>query len=184
MNQEQQNNKLTKKLLYVVIGMFGFAFALVPLYDVFCEITGINGKTSGEQASYSADQLIDKSRVITIEFVSHIANGMPWEFKPLVQTLKVHPGEMKEISFFARNRSDKMIIGQAIPSVSPSKAAEYMHKTECFCFNQQPLEAYSSADMPLRFFIDTDLPKDVDTLTLSYTLYNVTDKVDELVAEN
>ncbi len=182
MNQAQKNKKLVKTLLGVTIGMFGFAFALVPLYDVFCEITGLNGKTGG-QAVASADQLVDKSRTIKIEFVTSVAPGMPWEFTPPPKSITVHPGEVKELMFYARNRSDERIIGQAIPSVAPARAAEYMHKTECFCFNQQPLAGKESVEMPMRFFIDTDLPKDVHTLTLSYALYNITSQVQE-VAQN
>ena len=177
---QQQNSKIVKRLFLVVIGMFGFGFAMVPLYDVFCDITGLNGKTSNVAAVRSIDS-VDTSRELTIQFVASVKRGMPWEFKPAVSELKVQPGKMYQTSFYAHNLSNKQITGQAIPSVAPGQAALYLNKTECFCFNQQLLNAQEEVDMPLVFFIDKDIPADIKTLTLSYSLFNTTDQT---VAQN
>ncbi|SET85688.1 cytochrome c oxidase assembly protein [Thalassotalea agarivorans] len=176
-NRQQAVNKSVKKLVLVVFAMFGFGFALVPLYDVFCEITGLNGKTSGEAAQVSTAG-IDESREVTVQFISHLAKGIPWKFEPMVREIKVHPGEMKVVKFYALNQSERDIIGQAVPSVSPGQAAIYFQKIECFCFNHQPLNAQQDVEMALQFYIDPELPKDINMLTLSYTLYDITAQVD------
>jgi cytochrome c oxidase assembly protein subunit 11 len=162
------------KLVTVAVAMFAFVFVvMVPLYDVLCDALGINGKTSG-QAYTAAAAGIDESREITIQFVATNNDGMPWEFRPAKTIMKVHPGAANETVFLARNPMPEAMVAQAIPSVSPSRAAEYFHKTECFCFNQQPLDGRSAAEMPLQFIIDRDLPRDISTITLSYTLFDVT----------
>ncbi len=170
------------RLLGVVVGMFAFGFALVPLYDIFCEITGANGKT-GSQYTITGQEAVDKERLITIQFLANNNAGMPWEFRPVVRTMKVHPGQIYSTEFYARNPATEMV-AQAVPSVSPFHAAEYFHKTECFCFEQQQLAQGEDLDMPLRFIIDPSLPKDVKTLTLSYTLYDITDQVSPELAAN
>lgn len=171
--------KVTKKmvlmLFFVVAGMFGFGFALVPLYDVFCKVTGLNGKTNTE-AYQAVDVKIDTSRTVTVEFVATNNDKMEWRFRPDVARVKVHPGELTSTTFFAENPSDHRMVGQAIPSISPGRAAEFFHKTECFCFGQQTLAVGESIDMPLRFIVDQDLPKDIETITLAYTLFDVTDR--------
>ncbi len=164
------------KLLFVVIGMFGFGFALVPLYDAICDLTGLNGKTGEQYTSREALQ-IDSERTIKIQFLASNNAGMPWEFRPEARSLEVHPGEQYATTFYVRNPADKNIIAQAIPSVTPFRAAEYLHKTECFCFDQQELASGESLDMPLRFIIDPSIPSDVKTLTLSYTIFDVTEQV-------
>jgi len=170
------------KMSAIAVGMFGFGFLLVPLYDVFCDITGLNGKTGGRYEAVPAE--VDKSRVITVQFVASNNDGMMWDFKPNITEVKVHPGELKEVSFFARNPSGEDMVAQAVPSVVPFTAAEYFHKTECFCFNQQPLKAGTETDMPLVFVVDQDVPKNVHTITLSYTLFDVTEmaKTDEVAS--
>ncbi len=162
------------KLVTVAVAMFAFVFVvMVPLYDVLCDALGINGKTSGE--AYTAAQAgVDESRQVTIQFVAMNNDGMPWEFRPAQTMMTVNPGASNDTVFFARNPMPDAMVAQAIPSVSPARAAEYFHKTECFCFNQQPLDGRSSADMPLQFIIDRDLPRDISTITLSYTLFDVT----------
>jgi cytochrome c oxidase assembly protein subunit 11 len=163
------------KLVGVAIGMFAFVFVvMVPLYDVLCDALGINGKTSGE-AYTSVQAGVDESREITIQFVATNNDGMPWEFRPDTNIMKVHPGGVNDTVFFAHNPLPDAMVAQAIPSVAPSRAAQYFHKTECFCFNQQPLEGKGSADMPLQFIVDRDLPSDIKTITLSYTIFDVTD---------
>jgi len=171
--KKETNKKLILRLVAIIGGMFLFAFALVPLYNVFCDITGINGKTRG-QALYESVE-IDKKRVITIEFLTNINRGMPWDFKSQVKSMKVHPGELNEVRFYAKNRSNADIVGQTVPSVAPGQAALYLSKTECFCFDQQPLAAGEEAEMPMKFYIDADIPEHIHRLTLSYQLFNVTE---------
>lgn len=174
-SQRKSNKKLITLLIFSSLAMFGFGFALVPLYDVLCDALGINGKTQSTASVYQP-VVIDKSRSITVEFVSQVQSDMPWTFKPEVNTMQVHPGELIRTHFVATNLSTKHSVGQAIPSVSPGQGAAYFNKTECFCFNQQVLTAKAEADLPLIFFVDPELPDSISTLTLSYTLYNITDK--------
>ena len=175
--------KTVRQMLLIVVGMFGFGFALVPLYDVFCDITGLNGKTS-DTAYEAVDVVVDTSRTVKIQFVATNNENMPWEFKPTVSSMNVHPGEVASTEFFARNPRSVAMIAQAVPSLVPFKAAEYFHKTECFCFNQQPLEAKTETMMPLRFIVDVDLPKEVKIITLAYTLLDVTEKFDNAVSRD
>ncbi len=174
---DQNIKKTVKKLVLVVFAMFGFGFALVPLYDVFCDITGLNGKTNTEAATALIDG-VDESRTVTVQFISRTAQGIPWQFAPMTNEISVHPGEMKLVKFYAKNESTRDIIGQAVPSVSPGVAAVYFQKIECFCFNHQPLKAQEEVEMALQFYVDPELPEDVKTLTLSYTLYDITAKVE------
>ena len=162
------------KLVTVAVAMFAFVFVvMVPLYDVLCDALGINGKTSGQ--AYTAVQAgVDESREVRIQFVATNNDGMPWEFRPTTTMMTVNPGASNETVFLARNPMPDAMVAQAIPSVSPARAAEFFHKTECFCFNQQPLDGRSSAEMPLQFIIDRELPSDISTITLSYTLFDVT----------
>lgn len=170
------------KLVVVAMGMFAFVFVvMVPLYDVLCDALGINGKTSGEQYT-AAVAGVDESREVTIQFVATNNDGMPWEFRPEQTIIRVHPGAANDTVFFARNPMPEAMVAQAIPSVSPARAAEYFHKTECFCFNQQPLDGRTATEMPLQFIIDRELPRDIRTITLSYTLFDVTDMVNGAVA--
>lgn len=155
--------------------MFAFGYALVPLYEVFCELTGINGKTGRIDAQAMPAIAIDKTRWVTVEFTSSVSQGMPWEFRPAVTRMRVHPGEMATTTYFARNTTGDAIVGQAVPSVTPSAAAAHFKKVECFCFTQQTLQAHEAKSMPVRFMVQPDLPRDVKTVTLAYTFFN-TDK--------
>lgn len=168
---EQANKKLVARLLWIIGGMFLFAFALIPIYDVFCDVTGINGKTKG-QALYEKVK-VDPERLITLEFIADVDRGMPWEFRPMQKSVKVHPGELSEISYYAKNYSNRQVVGQSVPSIAPGEASLYLHKTECFCFNQQILAAGEDVQMPMKFFIDPDIPKHITRLTLSYRLFNI-----------
>ena len=172
--------RLSLKLGGVVIGMFAFAiWVMPPLYDLFCEVTGLNGKTGGR---YEAVEVkVDTSRTVKVQFLVTKNESMPWEFKPKMGSIEVHPGEEVEMSYIARNLTGGGMVAQAIPSVVPFKAAQYFHKTECFCFNQQPLQAGATAELPLRFIVDQDVPKQVHTITLSYTLFDVTEQKSELL---
>lgn len=170
------NGKLTAKLLVFAAGMLGFAiFIMPPLYDAFCEITGLNGKTGGRYEAVPA--AVDKSRLVTVQFVASNNENMPWRFRPAVQSMRVHPGEPMDVVYLAENPTGRPMIGQAIPSLVPFRAAQYFHKTECFCFNQQELAAGESAELPLRFIVDPDLPAGVHTITLSYALFDVTERL-------
>lgn len=177
MNEPVSPLKTVRQLLMVVVGMFGFGFAMVPLYDIMCEVTGFNGKTSGPYQA-AETQVVDESRTVTVQFLANNNASMPWEFRPEVRKMVVHPGKMNEMNFYVRNITDRTMSAQAVPSVTPFNAAEYMHKTECFCFEQQQLAQGEDLDMPLRFIIDQDIPEDVKTLTLSYTLYDITEQVE------
>ncbi len=161
------------KIAVVVVAMFGFGYLLMPLYNVFCDITGLNGKT-GRISVGAANAAVASDRVITVEFVGNLNADMPWRFEPLVKSLKVHPGKIYEASFLAHNNSDHRIVGQAVPSISPGIGGKYFNKTECFCFTNQPLAAGETKKMPLRFIVDPALPGNVKRLTLAYTFFNIT----------
>jgi cytochrome c oxidase assembly protein subunit 11 len=162
-----------------VFGMFGFGFALVPLYDVFCDVTGINGKTENTAAVYEFIE-IDESREVTVEFITRTNTGMPWEFRAQTTRMKVHPGELNTVSFYVRNPASNNMMAQAIPSVSPGMAALYLNKTECFCFNQQPLSAGAEAYMPMQFYVDPQLPEEISYFTVQYTLFDVTARASDM----
>lgn len=160
------------RLATVVVAMFGFGYALVPLYDVLCDITGLNGKTGVVQAADVVEP-VDTSRLVTVQFTGTVNSRLPWAFTPTQRELRVHPGQIYEASFEARNLTDRAVVGQAVPSVAPLQAATYFNKTECFCFTQQTLQAGETRTMPLRFVLDRDLPPGVTTVTLSYTFFRV-----------
>lgn len=174
----QANRKLTLRLVLVVVLMFGFGFALVPLYDVMCKQLGINGKTNEVAAIQPQGMPIDESRTIRVEFMAHISHNMPWSFTPKVTHMEVHPGQVIQTAYLADNLSGADLVGQAVPSISPGLGATYFNKIECFCFSQQPLMAKAHAELPLIFYIEPDIPDSIHTLTLSYTLYNITDRVE------
>lgn len=177
MKRRNRRNRHTFLLIALAAGMFGFAFALVPLYDVFCEITGLNGKTSSQAALSEeiASSIEQADREVTIEFLAQSARGMPWEFRPTEGRLVVHPGELHTTTFYVRNRSPQMVTGQAVPSVSPGPAARYLKKLECFCFEQQELPAGGELEMGVSFMVDSELPADIRELTLSYTMFRIED---------
>ncbi len=172
-NIHQANSKLAKKLALVVVLMFGFGFALVPIYNVMCKQLGINGKVNNDKDELAKSS--DTTREIKVLFLATNNANLPWTFKPNITSITLHPGENTRISFYARNNTDHAMTVQAIPSIAPGLAARYLKKTECFCFTQQTLAAHQSQDMPLLFHLDTDIPKNVHSLTLSYTLFHVKD---------
>jgi cytochrome c oxidase assembly protein subunit 11 len=171
MKQGLSTRHLIQRLLLLVVAMFAFGFALVPIYDVMCQAFGINGKTAG---AYEGAQSIDQTRQVRVQFLATNSADMVWEFHPVADEVTVHPGGTQEMLFVAFNPTDKPMTAQAIPSVAPSKAAAYFHKTECFCFTQQVLQPGERIEMPVRFIVDRDLPKDVHHLTLAYTLFDIT----------
>lgn len=171
------HTKLVVTLTVIVVGMFAFGFALVPIYNSLCQTLGINGKTNNKAIMYdSKNAVIDKNRTIMVEFVATKNGSVPWEFYPKTHKLTVHPGEIARLAFYAENKTNHRMTVQAIPSVTPGIAAKYLKKTECFCFTQQTLNGHEAMDMPLLFHLDADLPANVKTITLAYTLFDVTDR--------
>ncbi len=170
---ERKNTKLVRKLVFIVLAMFGFGYALVPIYDVFCDITGLNGKTEAEAVAEVKYQ-IDTNREITLEFVTSLNESAPMVFRTETKKIKVHPGKYYTVNFYAENQTDKKMIARAIPSVTPGPAAEYFKKTECFCFIEQTFEPKQGKTMPVRFVVDPELPAKYKTITLGYTFFDNT----------
>lgn len=164
------NKRLGLKLLWLVAGAIAFAFALVPFYNMICSVTGLNGKTSNT-ASTLAKAQVDNSRVVTVEFVGSVMSGLGWNFAPKQASITLHPGQIASVLFEAKNTTTETLAGQAIPSVTPGEGAVYLKKIECFCFQRQTLKAGEVREMPLRFFIDPALPKEVKVMTLSYSFF-------------
>lgn len=170
-SKQDSNRSLTLRLLVIVVVMFGFGvFALPPMYDAFCEITGFGGRTN--TVAQTAVEAPDLSREIRIEFVSTVNEYAPWDFTPDVDSMTVHPGKMYYATFTARNKTGVHKIAQAIPSVTPILASEHFQKIECFCFTSQEFQANEERAMPLQFIVDPDLPEFVDTITLQYTFFD------------
>jgi len=166
------NRSLTVRLLVFAIGMFAFGFlVLPPLYDVFCDITGFGGRTN--TSALAAVEQPDLTRTVRIEFVTTVNEYAPWTFSADVDSMDVHPGKMYFATFSATNRSAKQLVGQAVPSIAPVTANEYFQKIECFCFSSQEFAANEKRALPLQFIVDPELPDYVDTITLSYTLFNI-----------
>jgi len=172
---EQKNTKLVRKLVFIVLGMFGFGYALVPIYDVFCDITGLNGKT-GSEAVAEVKYEVDLTREITLEFITSLNESAPMEFRTETKKMKIHPGKYYTVNFYAKNKTDKKMVARAIPSVTPGLAAEYLKKTECFCFSEQTFEPNESKTMPVRFVVNPKLPARYKTITLAYTFFDNTEK--------
>jgi cytochrome c oxidase assembly protein subunit 11 len=164
------NRRTAAKLFAVALAMFGFGYALVPLYEVACQVLGINGKTGRVEAAAGT---IDASRTIRVEFTGQVMTGLPWEFRPMVKHVDVHPGETVLVNYYAHNSADEAIVGQAVPSVVPARAAPYFKKIECFCFTRQELQAGESVEMPVQFTVMPEVGPDVHTITLSYAFFNV-----------
>ena len=173
MQESGKTNRLVVRLATAALLMFGFGFALVPLYEVFCDITGLNGKNFREGPA--AVTSVDRSRTVKVQFVTVNPADMPWEFKPTERTMRVFPGEDKVTAFYAKNPTPEWMVAQAVPSVTPFEAAPYLNKVNCFCFERQPLNAGADTEMPLVFVVDPDLPKHITTITLSYALYDLTE---------
>jgi len=177
MSKENKQQKLLTILFLIVMGMFAFGFALVPIYNSLCKTLGINGKTNTEAIAYDVSKAtIAKDREVLVEFVATNNSGVPWDFYPKIKKIRVHPGEIVKLGFYAENKTDHQMTVQAIPSVTPGIAAKYLKKTECFCFARQTLNGHEAMNMPLLFHLDTALPENVKTVTLSYTLFDVTDR--------
>jgi cytochrome c oxidase assembly protein subunit 11 len=172
---EQPSNKphrrLALTLWLLALGAFGFGFALVPLYNVLCSLTGAGDRSELTRAA-AGPGAEDKNRIVTVEFLANLPTVGSWEFKPEMRSMQVHPGKLYEAKFYASNRTGHATWAQAVPDIAPSKATAYFHKTECFCFTPQQFAVNESRDMPVRFFVDPALPSYVDRITLSYTFYD------------
>jgi cytochrome c oxidase assembly protein subunit 11 len=175
-DRSSANRKLGFKLLWIVGGSLLFAISLVPLYDVLCKITGLNGKTDGVKTV--AEMAVDDTRMVKVEFTTSVMPGLGWNFYPRQPSVTVHPGKIETVLFEARNNTNEVVTGQAVPSVSPGQASLYLKKIECFCFQNQSLNPGQSKEMPLRFYVSPDLPKDVKVVTLSYAFFNATKKTE------
>lgn len=173
----KSNLKLVSILTIAVVCMFAFAFALVPIYNSLCKNLGINGKIVLEKAAVAPQNFDAKSRLVTVEFVATNNSGIPWSFYPKTHKVKIHLGEITKLYFYAENKTGNKMTVQAIPSVTPGLAAKYIKKTECFCFTQQTLGGHEAMNMPLLLHIDKDLPKNINTITLAYTLFDVTGRL-------
>jgi len=167
---KSENRSLTGRLLLLVVAMFGFGFLLVPLYDVFCEITGFGGRTNATAAV--AEEAPDLSREVRIEFVTTVNSYAPFEFAADIDSMTVNPGKMYFATFTAKNLTGASRVAQAVPSVAPVSAAEHFTKIECFCFTSQEFDALEARAMPLQFIVNPDLPEYVDTITLQYTFFD------------
>lgn len=178
----RENARMVGKLLVITLGMFAFGYSLVPLYRAICEVTGVNvlavselqvpgGATGGDNVRVPSNTQVDLSRTITVEFDAN-ARGL-WEFKPAVRSLQVHPGQLNTVMYEFQNTQNRRLTAQAIPSYAPQQSAAYFNKVECFCFNQYTLNPGEKKEWPVVFVIDPKLSKDVKTITLSYTFFEV-----------
>ena len=179
----QDITRTVKKLGLFAIAMFGFGYVMVPIYDVLCDITGLNGKTGEISQSEAETKRVDVDRLVTVEFDTNVNPALPWKFKAVEYKMKVHPGEIAEAVFIVENESDRSVIGQAVPSVAPAQASLFFNKTECFCFTKQILEPGERKEIIVRFVVDTELPKKISTMTLSYTFFRVPDSNDVTVSD-
>jgi cytochrome c oxidase assembly protein subunit 11 len=165
------NRNLAARLVLMALGSFAFGFALVPLYDVFCEVTGIGSRGQLSRAGTADGQTPVTDRIVTVEFTASVPAG-GWEFEPVTVTMEVQPGRLYETHYRARNLSGQATTGQAVPSIAPARAARYFVKTECFCFTPQHFARDEEREMAVRFVVDRELPPGIDRLTLSYAFYN------------
>lgn len=177
MSTTQATGPLVRKLCVLVIAMFGFGYAIVPLYSAFCKATQLDGRTRRVSEAAVATMAKDLGREVTVEFVTNVNSNLPWNFRPLVSSVKVHPGVETAVEFEVSNRSTDPIIGQAIPSIVPAEVARFFSKTECFCFTQQTLAAGETRRMPVRFVVNPKIPQQVARLTLGYTFFRATPQV-------
>lgn len=171
--RQAANRRLGLKLLWFVGGSILFAFSLVPLYDVLCTVTGLNGKT--DNTASQAQAVIDENRWVKVEFTSTVMPGLSWNFHPQQNSIMMRPGKIETVLFEAKNNTNQMVAGQAVPSVSPGLASPHIKKIECFCFVRQELQPGETKLMPLRFYVSPDLPEKVEAVTLSYAFFSATE---------
>ena len=174
--------KTLKRLLVAVPLMFAFGFALVPLYDVFCEVTGINGKVF--QSKDVEKLVIEDGRPIGLQFISTNNENMPWVFTPSEEAMTISTGKYYTATFYVKNTTNKKMTAQAVPSVAPSNAASHLKKLECFCFEQQVLMPGEEALLPVKLLVSNELPKNIKNIILSYTIFDITEYEDDSLANN
>jgi len=179
MQRAADNRKLTLKLLGFALGSFAFGFALVPLYDVLCDLTGFGNQKALAQQRLSVEKP-DDSRTITVDFVADLPSVGNWEFRPLVASMQIHPGRLYSTEFLAQNLTGRDTVAQAVPNIAPGQAAGYFRKTECFCFTPQKFAVNEQRPMAVRFVVDPAIPHSVDRITLSYTFYDESTRVGSL----
>jgi cytochrome c oxidase assembly protein subunit 11 len=170
-NKAAAHRRLAQKLGLMALGAFGFGFALVPLYDVLCAVTGIGDSRELVRAA-DLPTSIDTSRLVTVQFVANLPTVGSWQFQPEVHTMQVQPGRLYETNFLATNQTGRVTWAQAVPDVAPANVTAFFRKTECFCFTPQQFAVGEAKHMPVRFFVDPALPKHVDRITLAYTFYD------------
>lgn len=168
---KRANRQLLVKLLIFTSGAFGFGYLLIPLYGVLCDITGFGNDKRLAQASVIKTNP-DPSRVITLEFLAELPSVGNWQFRPVLKTMQIHPGQLYTADFIAKNLTGRDTTAQAIPTLAPSKVASYFHKTECFCFTPQNFKKGEERALPVRFVVDPAIPRDIDRITLAYTFYD------------
>lgn len=171
--RRRANRRLTRSLLIMTAASFGFGWALVPLYSVFCKVAGI-GNAEAKEGAVVAHEAVDPNREVTIEFVADPASVGSFDFHPDASSMRIHPGKLYDTRFYAKNLTAGETVAQAVPSISPTEAARYLHKTQCFCFSPQHFKVGEGREMPVRFIIDPNLPDNIDRITLSYTFYDTT----------
>jgi cytochrome c oxidase assembly protein subunit 11 len=179
MQRAADNRRLTLKLLGFALGSFAFGFALIPLYDVLCDLTGFGNQRALAEQRLTVEKP-DDSRTITIDFVADLPTVGSWEFRPRVASMQVHPGRLYETEFLARNLTGRATVAQAVPNIAPGQAAGYFRKTECFCFTPQKFAIDEMRPMAVRFVVDPAIPRSVDRITLSYTFYDESAQVASL----
>jgi len=170
------NLSMTWKLLAFAAGSFGFGFALVPLYNVLCAVTGYGDQAKLRERAVAIEQP-QLDRTVTVEFLADVASAGTFEFRPVVRTVEVHPGQLFTAEFYAHNLTGRDTVAQAVPNIAPSEVAAYFHKTECFCFSPQHFALNEGREMPVRFIIDPALPRHIDLITLAYTFYDESSRV-------
>jgi cytochrome c oxidase assembly protein subunit 11 len=175
-DRARANRSMTWKLLAIAAGSFAFGFALVPLYNVLCSVTGY-GDQSKLLQKVTAIEHPQLNRTVTVQFLADVASAGTFEFRPVVRTVEVHPGQLFTAQFYARNLSGRDTVAQAVPNIAPSEVAAYFHKTECFCFSPQHFALDEGRNMPVRFIIDPALPSHIDLITLAYTFYDESARV-------
>jgi cytochrome c oxidase assembly protein subunit 11 len=166
----ERNRIMLRKLSIVAVMMFGFGFALVPIYEKICQVTGINQLVKKDEPTSTQ---IDTSRTVTIQFDSNVRSDIAWELRPLEREVKAHPGEFIQVVYELRNPTEVTAEGQAIPSYGPQIAGQYVKKLDCFCFSKQPIPAGETRRLPVVFVLDPSLPRDVTVITVSYTMFEV-----------
>jgi cytochrome c oxidase assembly protein subunit 11 len=171
--RKRSNRILIRSLVLMTAGSFAFGWALVPLYSVFCKVAGV-GNAQAKEGPAAVREAVDPNREVTVEFVADPASVGSFEFRPEAASMRVHPGKLYDTQFYAKNLTGGPSVAQAVPSISPTEAAQYFHKTQCFCFSPQHFGVGEGRDMPVRFIVDPSLPPNVDRITLAYTFYDNT----------